>query len=336
MPRRSNIFRFSSLLTLQLFWIFSCGPAGDPAPMTLQVARTTLRGYLEDVVGSTARRYRLSDDQGHSMDCLKVIAGPQPDQFVGVYHSYTRDDATFHVEIATSRDLLQWVWRATLANQASQATIQAATDGGYVVAWEQEPNNHLQFAYYQDWDDLLAGAAAKTFAAPQTLSDCAEGTPNIYSASSTTVEVGFHYYRNCDVDRQASGIMNWESWQAHELPELDTALENHGVRGNIGDRDGIFTFAGFQFSLIEGQSKKGDFGSWRTYLYDHQSHTAELLNIQTHAGSQAFANPTFAEVNLGGHPTLLITLYLPREGAQNAEAGPLLYYRVFPFEVRTD
>ena len=42
---------------------------------------------------------------------------------------------------------------------------------------------------------------------PRTLSSCAEGTPNIFSATSnlSSVDVGFHYFQDCRVDRQASG-----------------------------------------------------------------------------------------------------------------------------------
>jgi hypothetical protein len=42
---------------------------------------------------------------------------------------------------------------------------QACLGRRIVVAWEQEPKNHLKFAYYASWTDLLAGATSRTFEA---------------------------------------------------------------------------------------------------------------------------------------------------------------------------
>jgi hypothetical protein len=60
------------------------------------------------------------------------------------------------------------------------------------MAWEQEPRNHLMFVYFDSRDDLMRGAVAKSYEAPMVLSPCANGTPNLYSASNTRVDVGFH------------------------------------------------------------------------------------------------------------------------------------------------
>ena len=105
------------------------------------------------------------------------------------------------VNLATSSDLMDWTRRVELAQQASMPTIQPASDGGYVVAREQEPHNHLTFASYRSFATLLAGSRMKTFEAPNSLSICAEGTPNLYQASSTFLDVGFHFYDGCELDR---------------------------------------------------------------------------------------------------------------------------------------
>jgi hypothetical protein len=44
---------------------------------------------------------------------------------------------------------------------------------------------------------------------------------------------------------------------------------------------------------VEAQSRRGGFASWQVYLYDRAAGAAQRrLNIVTHGGSRAFANPT--------------------------------------------
>jgi len=60
-------------------------------------------------------------------------------------------DGHVRVNLATSTDLLSWHWVRELAGSgtgpASQPTIAQASNGGFVLAWEQEQpgggNNHL-------------------------------------------------------------------------------------------------------------------------------------------------------------------------------------------------
>jgi hypothetical protein len=268
----------------------------------------------------------VKDDQGNVMDTVKIIPVPETGGFAGVYHSYRDDTGSFNVHLATSNDLMNWNWRIELAAEASQPTIQAASGGGYVLAWEQEPENHLKFAYYSSWTKLLKGVSSKTFEAPRQLSDCAEGTPNLYSASSTLVEAGFHFNASCDLDRQASGTTDWSTWTPIERPELDRAFLMQGVSGGIGDRD-VLNFKGFEFTFIEGQLIRDDWRSWRIFLYDDLSASTEQLDIRTHAGSVAFSNPTSTQIEIGGQEALLVTLFIPQEGAAGAEAGELIYYK---------
>jgi hypothetical protein len=298
-------------------------------PLTLEGARAELRNYIENVTQATARRYGATDNVGHVMDGVKIISSSEAGGFIGVYHTYSGTSGVFDVHLATSTDLMSWTWRKELASQAAQPTIKASEDG-YVVAWEQEPNNHLKFAYYSSWTDLLNGVASKTFDAPRQLSSCAEGTPNLYSASSASIDVGFHYFRNCEVDRQARGTTNWSSWSSSAQEQLDAPILAHGVEGNVGDRDGMFNFRGYDFALIEGQFTNGDFGSWRTFLYDPYTGTADQLQIRTDARSTAFSNPTIEQVEIGGREAIVVTLFLPHEGAQGGEAGELIYYRTYP------
>ena len=104
------------------------------------------------------------------------------------------------------------------------------------------------------------------------------------------------------------------------------ALLFWGVQGNIGDRDN-FVYDGYNFGVIEGQFTQGNFGTWRTFIYDYQTGNAEQLYIATHNGSTAFANPTVTIMNINGVPAMVVTLFVPSEGAANGEAGELMYYR---------
>ncbi len=42
----------------------------------------------------------------------------------------------------------------------------------------------------------------------------------------------------------------------------------------------------------------------------------------------AFMNPTIARVTVRGRDALVVSLYIPGEGARGAEAGELIFYRL--------
>lgn len=297
----------------------------NPTNPTDAEARAELRYYLEQVIRATARKYSVHDDAGHTMDGLKVIASAAAGGFIGVYQ--TNRGSTFDAHLATSTNLLDWHWRVTLARQAAQPTIKAAGNG-YVVALETDGDNHLRFAYYDSWTALLNANPAKTYDAPRTLSPCAEGTPNIYEGDDSRVEVGFHYWSECNVGRQARGVTDWTSWSATKDVALDTAITGYRIAG-VGDRD-VLTFRGYQFGVIEGEGVRNDWTSWRIFLYDYQTRTADELHILTDGGSISFGNPTIEQIELGGQPALVMSLYLFLDGARSGETGSLVYYRIYP------
>jgi hypothetical protein len=300
---------------------------------SLDAARAVLRGYIENVAQANARRYGTTDSAGRTMDTAKIIADPAGG-YLAVYH--TMISGAFHVGLATSTDLINWTFQYDLGSRASQPVITALPNGGFVLAWEQEPNNHLAFRYYSSRANLLSGTVAKSFDAPRKLSPCAEGTPNIYSVTlnpdidHSTIDIGHHYYWNCDRDRQARGqLTNFDSWTRSAQPSYDDALLRWKVGGNIGDREAL-SFKGYQFDVIEGQFTKGDFGSWRTFLYDHQTGIADQTNIRTEGGSTAFANPSITSLKApDGRMALVMTLFIPSEGAAPGESGELIYYRTY-------
>jgi hypothetical protein len=267
------------------------------------------------------------------MDTAKLIQDPAGG-YLAVYHTYL--SGTPRVSVATSSDLINWTFRRELGTFASQPHIMALPQGAYVLAWEQEPNNHIAFRYYATRNDLLNGVASRSFDAPRTLSSCAEGTPNIYSVTlspdidHSVIDVGGHYYWNCDRDRQQRGrLTNFRSWSTSAQGYVDNALLHWGVGGNIGDRDAL-NYKGYAYGLMEGQYTKNDFGSWRSFIYDYQTGNAEPLNMHTDAGSTAFANPSFTALTApNGQRAIAVSMFLPSEGAKPGEAGQLIFYRTY-------
>ncbi|GAA3290943.1 hypothetical protein Dvina_38330 [Dactylosporangium vinaceum] len=288
---------------------------------------------LCDVTSATVR-YDVRDNQGRTMDTLKVIADPAGG-YLAVYHCGV-GDSRFEVHVATSPDLAEWTWRARLDGFASQPTIVAMPDGGFLVAVEAGGAGTppwLRLLDYTSRADLLAGRALRLFDAPHTQVPKrrhAEGTPNIYavSADRSHIDVGFHYWRRGKVDRQARGVLTgFADWSARPEPRLDAALEWWGVRGNIGGRD-AFTWKGRDYLLIEGQTEPGGWHTWRTYLYDVAAEQAWPLPIRTHGGSAAIANPAVTLLDgPSGRPELVVTAYLFHVGAAPGEGGPLQYHR---------
>jgi hypothetical protein len=142
-----------------------------------------------------------------------------------------------------------------------------------------------------------------------------------------------HYHRDCQVDRQARGTLTgFRTWTAATDPQLDAAIEQAAaaagerIGGNIGDRDHL-RWRGRDYDLVEAQGRRGDFASWRVYLYDRAVRTAQRLNIVTHGGSTAFANPTATVLrDPAGRQAVMVTLFVPGEGAAPGEAGSLLYH----------
>ncbi len=319
----------ASLLTAAVV-LGACAPAPVASPGSIETARAELRDLISDVTAATAHRYKLTDDQGRSMGPTEITWVPEAERFAAVYFSWDDGDQAFHVHLATSDNLMDWTWEVELADQASQPAIAAASDGSYVVAWEQEPDPiHMVIASFATWDDLRAGTVARRFDVPVTMPACGEGTPSIDAASSERVDLSFHYHGDCERDRQAAGWTDWTTWQAVARPDRDKALIELGVAGHIGDRDTI-SFRGHDLMLIEGERIPGDWSSWRMFLYDAETGSAEELRFRTHAGSVAFSNPTASLIEIGGREAILVTLYLFTEGARGEEDEELLFYRTLP------
>ena len=341
MMRRS---RTGGVLLIAALVVAACSPT--TAVPDIDDARAELLGYVGDIPGADGYRYGATDDLGHVMDTVKIIQ-IEPDEFTAVYH-WLSDDSGFVVSLATSTNLLDWTWQVDLATYASQPYIAEASDGGWVVAWEQEPpsqdESSLRMALYPTWEALMTAAPTKVFTAERQLSECAEGTPSIYSASSSEVVVGFHFFADCVTDRQALGTTDWTTWEASTQPHLDRAALFQGYRGSIGDRE-VLEFRGHSFTFLEGQFTQNDWRTFRVLLYDEGLGVRDPVGLAgglgsapseppsthvfmwTHAGSFAFTNLTATEVTLNGREALVFGVFIPGEGARGDEAGQLIYYR---------
>lgn len=319
-PRRP---RARLLLTPALLCLALAAPAQ---------AVTPLRTIVEDVPGATAYRYGTKDSHGNSMDTLKVVKSPFG-RYVGVYH--TLRDGRYAVKVATSYDLLNWRFSANLAINASQATIFKLGQGATLVAYESHVScggstHCLMLRYYPTESALLSGAAARKVTLPRTLSTCAEGTPNIFAAEPdlSSIDIGFHYFRDCAVDRQARGTLeNFDpaTWRSWATPTVDSLLLDAGASpdGHIGDRDGN-VYDGAYRRLYEAQL--AGVASWRAFIMEDGAVTQ--LTTRTHGGSRGFANPTFTPLPLpSGRPGVVVTQFIPTSGAAAGESGELVYYR---------
>ncbi|WP_338694648.1 hypothetical protein V2W30_07470 [Streptomyces sp. Q6] len=304
--------------------LFAQLPAASAAAASTATAR--FAELAANVGEADGYHYATADDTGRTMDAAQIAQAPDG-TYLAVYHTMLAD-GRFHSAVATSDDLAHWQRRHDFGAGSSQPTLAADGRGGYVLAYEKDPANHIAVRGYEDLDALLTGRAAHAFDAPRTLSRCSEGTPAITTAHGGTIRLTGHYRADCDTDRQLTATLrDFTDWHAAPAHRLDRAIEAHGATGNIGDRAPL-ELAGQPMVLIEGQRWRDDFGSWSTYAYDPASGRADRVPLRTHGGSTSFANPSATLItDPGGRPALLVSLFIPAEGAATGEAGQLVYWR---------
>lgn len=291
----------------------------------METPQRKLAAWLGNVTDAASWRYGLKDDQKVGLDCLKLVQLGK-DDFLGVSHALR--DKRFVLRLTHSRDLLRWTHVADLDTHASQGHLAAQPDGSFWLAYEHdEPNAcFVRLRRYPNRAALEQGRFSTETTLGRTLAPTAEGTPTIERVERDAIRLRFHYYRDGDVDRAATGILRGASdWTTAPDKAIDTVLEAKGVRGNIGGRCRI-VLGGRAWWLHEGQLRKNDWASWRCWLLDDPVRSVEEIPIQTHGGSTSFANPFATVVNLPA-PTVVATAFLPSEGAADSEAGCLLWTR---------
>lgn len=292
------------------------------------VDQTALIAALESPGNAPYVRFAASDDQGATLDCLKIVEDA-PQRYLGVSHALR--DGVFELRLSESTDLLHWQYVAVLDRHAHQGTLRRV-GVAWLVAYEKDgpDGNWIELAAYPTTADLRAAKPERRISLPRTLSRFAQGTPDIRSVAiqgtwdRSEVALGFHYYRDGDVDRQSFGVLrDWRDWTERELLTTNRALEDQ-FRGNIGDRDTL-QWGHETLMLLEAQRTKNDWASW-TILFGPSSAPFRELHIRTPDHARSFANPNWTKVTLpDGRPGIAVTLFLPSQGASTRESGSLIY-----------
>jgi hypothetical protein len=316
-------------------------PADDPSGS----ARRQLISIVEGVTLATRVQYNARDTAGHTLDTAKIIERGGGG-YVCAFHS--PDGAgSFSVRFASSTNLSTWSSGIGSVADASQATLARRPNGSFLAAYEKrsaDGRSHLQFGQYGGVSALLAGNASSVLPVSRSLSTWNEGTPSLRDVSDMSATVGFHYLAT-DIspagDRNARGRLEAFPGSAPTWGSVTVdAPVNAAVKAleptvsHIGDRDEI-VFRGYGFRLVEAQTRRDDWSSWRVYLHDETaggrgdtSHAMTKLNVRTHGVSASFGNPTATVVtDPGGRRAVVVTFFLFSEGAAAGEAGELVYYR---------
>ena len=297
---------------------------------------------VQDVPAAQGARYGAHDTSGNALEDLKIIGNAQGG-YLGVYQ--TEVDGVFNANLGTSTDLLHWKKGAVLASHAAHPTIAALSDQSYLVAYEQDGGcigagapggTCLRLLHYPDVTALLAATSDRSVLIKRTESACAEGTPSFYMTSlspdldHSKIRLGFHYSRNCKIDRQASGnLFNFSAWVALPSQDINSEVQSLGAWGDVNDRDAI-DYEGAFYRLIAGQLVKDDDASSRIFL-ESTLFGAKVLDVHTHRGSTAFTEPTVSRITTPkGVPGIVFTLFVPAGSAAPGEAGELIYYKELP------
>lgn len=322
------------LLTLCLYFIVFLSPTFTGPTVS---GNDKLINLLSSVPDASVHRYQLRDNQGRSMDCLKVFQD-RSGRIMGLYH--TRRDGVFSVHLAATTDLRAWTHVAVLDAHASQATIWCCDNGGFLLAYEKDAPNScwMRLRYYQNSQALCHGKQQHQFDISRTLAPTAEGTPSFETVTmkngdplQSEIKLRFHYFQNIHVDQLARGVLkNFRHWRATPSPGLNAAFKKLGGHGNLGDRD-KFMWRGKAYYLQEVQGRRHDWRTWRVYLCDARGMPIKQLPVRTHKGSVSFCNPNATVLtDKSGKKKLAVTLFLPSEGNAPAESGELIYVLDLP------
>lgn len=290
-----------------------------PEPILEAIARPDLAPILV---------FKAKDDRGFGLDCLKVEQAAR-NVYVGIHHRPTKDG--FELCLVESSDLKSWKHKRSISSDGHQGTL-ARVGAKWLVAFEQttRSGNQLRVEAYASLANLEKGIVEQSADIERTLSDGAEGTPSFESIAfnrswdKSVIKIGFHYYRDMDVDRQAIGTLTgFKEWEAAPVKAVNKDLDIH-YQGNIGDRDTAH-FGAYAITLMEGQLFKGDWASWRVLARVGQGRFKEV-EIKTPGNARSFANPSITALTLpGGKAGAFVSLFLPSQGNTAAESGQLIY-----------
>ena len=325
-PHHAPIFRLLALL-----WLAA---SAVPTATALAAEPTDVAQQIADVRQSLAHRYGAHDDKGHSLDCLNPFQD-NSGAILGVYH-YLKDDV-FHLALAESDNGIDWRFVCELDQHASQGQLYQTPAGEYLLAYEKDAPNScwIRITRFANLEALRKAESTKSADIKRLLAPTAEGTPMIdqiiHQRGLEIIKLRFHYYRQAHVDRLAHGqLIDMQRWTARPDDHLNQQFTQLGGQGNVGSRD-LFTWSNTTYCLQEVQLAHHDWSSWRVYLCQRDGKPLTELKIQTHGGSQSFANPHAEALKLAdGTRALLVTAFMPSQGSAPGESGELLYLMPLP------
>lgn len=288
---------------------------------------TKTKSIIEHLNNVTAGNpvYGLKDNQGTTMDVLRITKADEVYAYLGVSHAMV-SEGQFKLYLSGSNDLIHWMRIAELGDRSHQGDIEK-WGSGYLIANEEDViqgSNNIRIRYFSSYNDLSLNIPSFDKSIPRTLAPTAEGTPDIQQIEGGTPDnshilIGFHYYENNVHDQQAFGILkdfsDWKTW----IDVLSNQqIQEMGFLGNIGSRNS-FNFKG-NYVLLEAQLTQHDWSSWRILLGNGAFYYP--LKLKTTLGSTSFANPGITPI---GNNSFAITSFMPSQGNKIGETGELLY-----------
>lgn len=296
-----------------------------------------------------------------SMYALKIVNNYSIlNSYIGVYNYWNETDY-FSARVATSTDLINWTYRATIDdNYSDMPDIKILPDDTILITYEICPELpcRIRFRHYNNLSELFASRHDAEYTQNSWLNSgdqFGEGTPSIISyvwngsIYNTTFNFGFHH-RTPDgtaypafggYDREGFGYLeNWTNWTTWDDEELNYKVKSMGINASVGGRD-YFSYKGISYNILEGQIDDQPYpetfwGTWRIFLQSNSS--MDYLDMKTHGGSMSFSNPKASIVTLNGMDTLVVSLWIHTGGNNSApgECCGTVYYKTLSTQFPPD
>jgi hypothetical protein len=116
----------------------ACQQYPATSAVTVQAARAELRDLITDVAAATAYRYRATDDLRRWIGPLEIVRIPEAATFAGVNHTMSDSDGQFHVQLATSSNLMDWTWQIELARRAPTVARMASSSSTVICDHDED------------------------------------------------------------------------------------------------------------------------------------------------------------------------------------------------------
>src|SRR5260370_31348222 len=303
-----------------------------------QLTMADIAAILNETVNNTSTwkvfQAETTDASGHQV-CVAPLKVVQTDStvcpYIGVYHNQI-NTTQFATYLGCSSDLATWSQVGQIHSPASQADIRILSDGSVLYAEEYSAGRPVvRMQYYGNvpgktgLQALIANPAViptNTFTAPQTIFATTDGTPEFgritYTGSilSSTIEVTHHFYDQLISPRRdlqgVATLANGKTWSNSRDTTMNNTITNSGGTGKIGDRE-VFKVGSTVYEVVEAHiGPAGNYyDTWRLFLVNKTTSTAQQLNPLLVGGAKSLGNPTLTFVTLpNGKPALVFTYFI--------------------------